>query len=313
MCFVHLHVHSEYSLLDGLSRIPDLVKRAKELGMPALALTDHGVLFGAINFYDEAKKAGIKPIIGMEAYLATRRMHDRDPQRDSRSYHLLILAENDAGYQNLLKMASASQLEGFYYRPRIDHEFLQAHSEGIIATTGCMSGEIPRAIIEGRHQDAQKLLDWYIEVFGKDRFFFEVQDHNITELPAVNRALLDLARRYNGNVIASNDVHYINPEDADLQDILLCIQTGSVRSDPERMRMPDKSFYLRTGSEMKALFGEVPGAIDNTLWIAERCEANLDFKGYLLPDFRVPEDHTPDSYLRLLWSASRGSRLSQSA
>jgi len=300
MSFVHLHVHSEYSLLDGLSRIPELVKRAKELEMPALALTDHGVLFGAINFYEEAKKAGIKPIIGMEAYLAYRRMHDRNPQQDSRTYHLLLLAENDVGYRNLLKIASASQLEGFYYRPRIDHEFLQAHSEGIITTTGCLSGEIPRAIIEGRSHDAQKLVDWYYEVFGKDRFFFELQDHNIAELPAVNRALLDLARRYNGHCIASNDVHYINPEDAELQDILLCIQTGSVRSDPERMRMSDKTFYLRTCSEMQALFSEVPGAIDNTLWIAERCEVNLDFKGYLLPDFQVPEGQTPDSYLHLL-------------
>lgn len=316
MSFVHLHVHSEYSLLDGLSRIPDLVKRAKELKMPALALTDHGVLFGAINFYEEAKRAGIKPIIGMEAYMACRGMQDRDPQLDSRTYHLLLLAENDLGYRNLLKIASASQLEGFYYRPRIDHAFLEAHSEGIITTSGCMSGEIPRAILEGRLQDAQKWVDWYYEVFGPDRFFFELQDHNIPELPTVNKGLLDLAKRYNGRFIASNDVHYINPEDAELQDILLCIQTGAVRSDPERMRMSDRTYYLRTSEEMQALFGEVDGAIENTLLIAERCNIDLDFKGYLLPDFQVPEDHTPDSYLRQLCESGLrshfGSRAEQS-
>jgi len=300
MSFVHLHVHSEYSLLDGLSRIPTLVKRAKNLGMPALALTDHGVLFGAIKFYEEAKKAGIKPIIGMEAYLSKRGMQDRDPKLDSRTYHLLLLAENDIGYKNLLKIATASQLEGFYYRPRIDHEFLEAHNEGLITTTGCMSGEIPRALQRGSDSEAIKLLDWYYEVFGPDRFFMELQDHDIPELKDVNAKLLDLATRYNAQFIATNDVHYVNPQDAVLQDIMLCVQTGSVRSDPNRMRMTGDSFYLKTVEEMEALFGEVPGAIENTLLIAERCNVDLGFKGYQLPHFEVPEGGTPDSYLRKL-------------
>ncbi len=237
MSFVHLHVHSEYSLLDGLSRIPVLVERAKALGMPAIALTDHGTMFGVVDFYRAAKAAGIKPIIGIEAYMATRGMRDRDPQQDSRSHHLLLLAESDIGYRNLLQIASAAQLEGFYYRPRIDHDFLASHSEGLICTTGCMSGEVPRALANGREAEARRLVDWYAEVFGPDRFFFELQSHNVPELPAINQGLKNLAKRYDGRFVATNDVHYVNPEDADLQDILLCIQTGSLRADPDRMRM----------------------------------------------------------------------------
>jgi DNA polymerase-3 subunit alpha len=300
MSFVHLHVHSEYSLLDGMSRIPSLVGRAKELGMPALALTDHGALFGAIEFYNEAKKQGIKPIIGMEAYLSARGMKDRDPNFDSRSFHLLLLAENDVGYRNLLRIASASQLEGFYYRPRIDHDFLEAHREGIITTTGCMSGEIPRALLNGNEKKAKKLFDWYFEVFGPDNFFIELQEHEVPELSKVNKELIKLAKRYDGKFVATNDVHYVKPSDAELQDILLCVQTGSVRTDPDRMRMTDETYYLRTTDEMRQLFGEVPGAIENSLLIAERCEVDLGFKNYQLPEFEVPEDETPTTFLRKL-------------
>ncbi|MFQ5943772.1 MAG: DNA polymerase III subunit alpha [Anaerolineales bacterium] len=300
MSFVHLHVHSEYSLLDGLSRIPSLVRRAKELNMPAVALTDHGTMFGAVHFYKAAKKEGIKPLIGMEAYLAPRGMHDREHQKDSRAAHLLLLAENADGYRNLLKIATAAQLEGFYYRPRIDQAFLAAHSEGIIATTGCLSGEIPRALAQGRQQYAEERLDWYYQVFGKDRFFFELQSHDVPELEGVNQALFELAPKYDARFVATNDVHYVRPEEADLQDVLLCIQTGSVRSDPDRMRMTDDSYYLRSTQEMKELFGEVDGAIENTLWIAERASVDLDFEGYRLPPFEVPKDHTAESYLRTL-------------
>jgi len=303
MSFVHLHVHSEYSLLDGLCRIAPLIERVVELGMPAIALTDHGAMHGAVDFYRTAKSAGVKPIVGIEAYLAARSMNDRDPQLDSRSFHQLLLAENNTGYSNMLKIVSAAQLEGFYYRPRIDHEFLAAHSEGLIATTGCLSGEVPRALLQGNHKHAQQLLDWYFEVFGRDHFFFELQHHDIPELPEVNKAIIELAERYQGRLIATNDVHYINPEDAELQDILLCIQTGAVRTDPDRMRMTDLSYYLRTPQEMRTLFSEVPESIENTLWIAERCEVDLGFEGYHLPDFKVPEDHTTESYLRSLCEA----------
>jgi DNA polymerase-3 subunit alpha len=300
MSFVHLHVHSEYSLLDGLSRIPRLIDRAVELGMPAIALTDHGAMYGVVDFYRTAKKAGIKPIVGMEAYLSARGMHDKEAQLDSRSFHLILLAENDTGYSNLLKIASAAQLEGFYYLPRIDREYLASHNEGLITTTGCLSGEVPRALLQGKSDHARQLLDWYFEVFGRDRFFFELQDHGIPELPEINKTLIDLAKRYQGRLVATNDVHYVNPQDAELQDILLCIQTGAVRTDPDRMRMTDSSYYLRTPQEMQELFADVPEALQNTLWIAERCEVNLDFAGYHLPNFEVPDNQTPKSYLRSL-------------
>ncbi|MGD8632301.1 MAG: DNA polymerase III subunit alpha [Anaerolineales bacterium] len=300
MSFVHLHVHSEYSLLDGLSKVDKLVERAKSMDMPAVALTDHGAMFGSISFYRAAKKAGIKPIIGIESYMAARGMTDRDPQFDSRSFHLLLLAENDTGYRNLLEIASASQLEGFYYRPRIDHDFLAAHSEGLICTTGCLSGEVPRALQAGQEKKAVELLDWYYEVFGPDRFFFELQQHDIPELENINKQLVDLAKRYDGRFVATNDVHYVDPDDAELQDILLCIQTGSLQADPDRMMMTDSSYYMRSPQEMQQLFGHIPGALENTLWIAERCDVDLEFKGYHLPQFEVPDGHTPETYLRML-------------
>ncbi len=313
MSFVHLHVHSEYSLLDGLSRIPKLVRRAAELDMPAIALTDHGAMFGIVSFYQQARKAGIKPIIGMETYLAARGMKDRDPKMDGRSFHLLLLAENQTGYKNLLKIATAGQLDGFYYRPRIDREFLAEHSEGLICTTGCMSGEVPRALLQGRLDHARERLDWYFDLFGRERFFFELQHHDIPELPSVNQQLIDLGKHYQAQFIATNDVHYVNPQDAALQDILLCIQTGAVRSDPDRMRMTDPSYYLRPAEEMAQLFGEVPGALENTLLIAERCNVDLDFKGYHLPNFEVPEGYTPQSYLRELCDAGLRQRYAERA
>ena len=268
--------------------------------MPALAITDHGTMFGVVDFYHAALEVGIKPIIGVEGYLAARGMNDREPQLDKRSSHLLLLAENQAGYKNLLKIASAAQLEGFYYFPRIDHEFLAAHSEGLIATSGCMAAEIPRAINQGQTEDARKKLDWYYEVFGRDNFYLELQQHDIPELENINRALIELGPHYNANFIATNDVHYINPSDAVLQDVLLAIQTGKILSDPDRMRMTDESYYLRTPEEMRGIFSEVPGAINNTLLIAERCNVDLGFKEYHLPNFPVPDGKTPDGYLREL-------------
>jgi len=296
--FVHLHVHSEYSLLDGFCRLPQLVHRTKQLGMPAVALTDHGTLYGAVDFYRLAVKEGIKPIIGLEAYLAPRGMQDRDPHFDSQAFHLLLLAENDTGYRNLLKIASAAQLEGFYYRPRIDHDYLAAHSEGLICTTGCLKGEVPRALADERLDAAARLLDYYFEIFGVEHFFFELQDHAIPDLERINRSLIDLAPRYQARFVATNDVHYLDRDDAALQDILLCVQTSAALNDPNRMRMSDDSYYLRTAQEMRSLFGHVPGAIENTLAIAERCQVDLSFKGYHLPDFQVPEGFSLDSYLR---------------
>jgi DNA polymerase-3 subunit alpha len=303
MSFVHLHVHSEYSLLDGFSNIKKLVARAKEMDMPALALTDHGTMFGVIDFYNAATKAGVKPIIGVEAYLAARGMGERDAQLDKKSSHLLLLAENETGYRNLLQIASSAQLEGFYYYPRIDHEFLAQHSEGLICTSGCMSAEIPRMIQQENLAAARRQLDWYYQVFGPENFFLELQQHDIRELDNINKILVDLGRRYQARFVATNDVHYINREDARFQDILLAIQTGCVLSDPNRMRMSDDTFYLRSPQEMATIFSEVPEAISNTLLIAERCELDLGFKGYHLPQFDVPEGYTPESFLRHLCEA----------
>lgn len=300
MSFAHLHVHTEYSLLDGFSNIKKLVKRVKEMNMPAVAITDHGTMFGVIDFYKAAKAADVKPIIGLEAYMAQRGMRDRDSKLDRSSYHLLLLAENQIGYRNLLKIASAAQLDGFYYYPRIDHDFLAAHSEGLICTSGCMSAEIPRALLDEKPEEAVRRMNWYYDVFGPDRFFVELQQHNIKEITELNRRLLELGARYSARYVATNDVHYINPEDAHLQDILLTIQTQTVLTDPTRMRMTDASYYLRTPQEMSQLFAEVPESLSNTLMIAERCNVDLDRKGYHLPEFPVPEGHTAETYLRHL-------------
>ncbi|MEW6406457.1 MAG: DNA polymerase III subunit alpha, partial [Chloroflexota bacterium] len=300
MSFTHLHVHTEYSLLDGFSNIKKLVKRVKEMDMPAVAITDHGTMFGVIDFYNAAKKEEIKPIIGLEAYMAARGMKDRDSKLDRSSYHLLLLAENETGYRNLLKIASAAQLEGFYYYPRIDRDFLAAHSEGLICTSGCMSAEIPSALLEDNPEEAIKRWNWYYDVFGPDRFYVELQQHNIKEITGLNKKLLELGARYSAKYIATNDVHYVNQDDARLQDILLAIQTNSLLSDKERMRMTDDSYYLRTPAEMSRLFAEVPESLSNTLLIAERCNVDLSFKGYHLPEFSVPEGHTAESYLRAL-------------
>jgi DNA polymerase-3 subunit alpha len=300
MSFVHLHVHSEYSLLDGFSNIKKLIQRVKEMNMPAVALTDHGTMFGVIDFYNASVAAGVKPIIGVESYLAQRGMKERDPQLDKKATHLLLIAENDIGYKNLLKVASAAQLEGFYYFPRVDHELLAAHSEGIICTSGCMSAEVPRLIQQGNIDGARKTLDWYYEVFGKNNFFLELQQHDIPELESINKMLIDLGRRYDARFVATNDVHYVNQGDARLQDIMLAIQTGCLLSDPSRMRMTDNSYYLRSPQEMSELFLGVPDAISNTLLIAERCNVDLGFKGYHLPVFNVPEGFTAETYLRTL-------------
>ncbi len=313
MSFAHLHVHTEYSLLDGFSNIKKLVKRVKELDMPAVAITDHGTMFGVIDFYKAATAEGIKPIIGVEAYMAARGMTDRDSKLDRSSYHLLLLAENETGYKNLLKISSAAQLDGFYYYPRIDRDFLAAHSEGIICTSGCMSAEIPRALLNDNPEEAVRRMNWYYDVFGRDRFFVELQQHNIKEITDLNKKLLEMGARYSANYIATNDVHYINQGDSRLQDILLAIQTNALLTDPDRMKMTDDSYYLRTPQEMSALFAEVPEALSNTLLIAERCNVDLGFKGYHLPDFPVPEGFTAESYLRHLCNEGAKKRYGERA
>ncbi len=300
MSFVHLHVHSSYSVLDGFGKPADLVARVRELGMPAVALTDHGTMFGTLDFFKEANAAGIKPIIGLETYLAPRSRFDKDVSKDKKPFHLLLLAENIQGYKNLLQIATASQLEGFYYHPRIDKEYLAAHADGLIASSACLSGELPRAFLEGDPEKAERALGWYLDLFGKDRFFLEIQDHNLPELNQVNRGLLALADKFQARMIATNDVHYIRREDAEMQDVLLAIQTGKLLTDQNRMTMTDDSYYLRSPQEMRYLFSEIPEALSNTLEIAERCEVDLTRKGYHLPKFELPNGENPGAYLREL-------------
>jgi DNA polymerase III subunit alpha len=304
MSFVHLHCHSEYSLLDGLARIPLMVARAKELGQPALALTDHGVMYGAIEFWQAATDAGIKPIIGMESYLARGKMSERLPGEEHKPYHLLLLAKDMTGYKNLLKLASLAQLEGFYYKPRVDKEVLAAHSAGLICTTGCLAAEIPRLLTEdGQPEKARREIGWYYDVFGPENFFFELQDHSLPELRELNKALTGLQPHFNARFVATNDVHYVMPDEAKPHDVLLCIQTSKLVTDPNRMKMSDGSYYLKSRAEMEAVFGDYPGALDNTLLVAEMCDLNLKTKGYHLPNFQVPEGHSPQSYLRQICEA----------
>lgn len=301
--FVHLHVHSEYSLLDGLSRLDHLAGRAKALNQPALALTDHGVMFGVMPFYQACKNHGVKPIIGIESYVAARGMADQDPQLDRERTHLLLLAENRTGYLNLLQIASSAQLDGFYYKPRIDLDFLAAHSEGLICTTGCMAADIPRAIGAGDMTKAHALMGQYIDIFGPERFFIELQEHSIPELTAINKTLMEMQPRYNLRFLATNDVHYTTPEEASPHDVLLCIQTGATVNDTKRMRFSDQGYYLKSHAEMHRLFGHIPGALDNSLLIAEMCNVNLDTKGYHLPIFDVPAGYDAPGYLRQLCEA----------
>jgi len=297
--FVHLHVHSEYSLLDGLSSCKELAERAVELGMPALALTDHGAMYGTIQFYKACKAANIKPIIGMETYVAPRSRRDRHPQRDRSPYHLVLLAENNVGYQNLMQLATIAQLEGFYYKPRVDREALKKHSDGLIVLSGCGSSELARRIRKGQYQKAREALKWYQSVF-KDRYYLELQDHDIPELAGVNEYLISLADEFDLPLVATNDAHYARQDQASIHDVLLCIQTGKTVTEPDRMRMDGQSYYLKSVEEMAALFPDAPEALTNTLEIAERCDVNLEFGNYHLPVFEVPEGFDAQSYLRHL-------------
>ncbi len=301
--FVHLHVHSEYSLLDGASRIPQLVERACQFDMPAVALTDHGVMYGIIDFYTTAKKSGIKPIIGCEVYLAPRSRRDKQKDRNKRegtSYHLTLLAENNRGYQNLMRLVSLGFLEGFYYKPRVDKELLREYREGIIALSGCISGEIPRHIVLGQVEESKKILEEYIDIFGRDNFFLELQDSGISEQKGINEVLMELSSEYKIPMVATNDIHYLDKKDSKAHDVLLCIQTGSTINEPGRMRFPTEEYYFKSYEQMRELFGKFPGAVENTLEIADRCNVNIKFNMNLIPSFKVPEGNTSDGYLKKL-------------
>lgn len=252
--FVHLHTHTQFSLLDGACRIPDLVSYAKELGMPALAITDHGVMYGAIEFYQECVKQGIKPIIGCEVYITSGSHTVKNMEARGKLYHLILLAENRTGYQNLMKLVSIGQVEGFYYKPRIDKQDLRKYHEGLICLSACVAGEVARHIVRGEKETAEKVMLEYLDIFGRDHYYLEIQNHGLPEEKAVADELHHLARKYNVKLVATNDLHYVHQDDAKGQDILLCIQTNARYLDPQRMRFNNDSYYLKSRSEMEALF-----------------------------------------------------------
>ncbi|KPK77474.1 MAG: hypothetical protein AMJ79_02970 [Phycisphaerae bacterium SM23_30] len=297
--FTHLHVHSEYSLLDGAASIARLVSRCRELGMESLALTDHGNMFGAVAFYRAARAAKIKPILGMEAYIAPGPRTERDAKGISEaSFHLILLAENNQGYRNLLKLASIGYLEGFYYRPRIDREVLEQYNEGLICTSACMSGEIPTALANGDPERARAIAEYYLKVFGEERFFLELQWHT-PDQNAVTGMLADLAEELGAQVAATNDVHFLNEDDYHAHEVLTCISTGKTIEDEKRMRYPPE-LYLKSAGQMRKMFERWPTACDNTLKIAERCDVKMDFSHRHAPVYQPPEGKKPDEYLRQL-------------
>lgn len=298
--FVHLHVHTEYSLLDGAGKIEELVRQAKQLGMKALAITDHGAMYGVIPFYQACKREGIRPIIGCEVYLTSGDYREKPSLREQKIYHLLLLAENIEGYRNLIRLVSEAHLNGFHYKPRIDKTLLRKYSKGLIATSSCLAGEIPQAILQDEYSKARALIQEYIEIFGRENFFFELQDHGIFEQQKVNRQLAEWAKEFGISLIATNDVHYTKKEDHSVHDCLLCIQTGKKLTDEDRLRFATEEFYLKSPAEMSRKFAHLPEAITNTVLLAQRCNVDIPFHQKLLPSFPVPSGFDSESYLRKL-------------
>ena len=302
--FVHLHLHSQYSILDGAIKIKELVDKAAEYGMPAVAVTDHGNMFASYELYKTCKEKGIKPIIGQEFYIAkgSRFEKKKGSEGEKGSYHLILLAKNDTGLQNLMKLSSIAYLEGFYYKPRIDKEVLEKHKEGLIALSACIQGEIPLLYLQGKEKEAKEAAKWYKEVFGDD-FYLEVQYHNLKEQEKANKFLVKLSKELDVNLVATNDAHYLNKEDWEAHDVLLCLQTGKKLSDEKRMRFPTKEFYFKSEEEMLKVFSEIPHAVYNTLEVAEKIENTLSVfenSSYLLPKYEVPEGYTYETYLKEL-------------
>jgi DNA polymerase-3 subunit alpha len=297
--FAHLHVHTEYSLLDGSIRIKDLVRQTRELGMDSMAITDHGSMFGVVQFYQEAKKLGIKPILGSEVYIAIGSHLDKEP-KDKNQYHLVLLAENNQGYENLMKIVSEGYVNGFYYKPRVDHKVLKDHSQGIICLSACLGGEVQQYILDNNLEKARETALKYREIFGEDNFFLELQDHGIPEQQTVNRELVRLSQELGIKLVATNDVHYLRREDARVHDVLLCVQTGKTIVDEDRMKFPTEEFYLKSKEEMETLFPDQLEALENTQEIADRCNVTMDFDTLHLPEYQVPKGYTNESFLREL-------------
>ena len=301
MAFVHLHVHSEYSLLDGACRIPDLIARVKDLGQTAVAVTDHGVMYGAVDFYKAAKAAGIKPIIGCEVYVAPRTRLDKVHELDDHPYHLILLCRNEVGYRNLSALVSRGFTEGFYSKPRVDWELLERYHEGLIALSACLAGQVPRLLLGGNYEGAKAHALQMRDLFGADSYYLEIQDHSIPQQKTVLQGLLRLHQETGIPLVATNDAHYLTREDASIQDVLMCIQMGKTVEDPHRMRFETQEFYLKSEAEMAALFPDWPEALENTVKIAEACNVDFQFGVYHLPEFKLPEGYTDgDAYFETL-------------
>lgn len=295
--FVHVHCHSEFSLLDGANRLPYLIKRAAEMEMPALAITDHGVMYGVADFYMKCKANGVKPILGVEAYVAPRTHKDKQPRIDQAAYHMVLLAKNLTGYNNLLKLTTIAAIDGFYYKPRIDRDLLIQYHEGIIATSACLGSEINNALMKGEYEKARDAAGFYRDLFGEGNYYIELQNHNLPEQALVNVDLLKIAKELKLPVICSNDVHYLGKQDADAHDILLCIGTGSVVSDPNRLKYASQEFYLKSEQEMRDIFPQHQGAVEQTLEIAEKCNVELEFGRCPMPSPGIPDGVTPHQHL----------------
>src|SRR5437667_2610531 len=300
--FVHLHLHSEYSLLDGACRLDRLMEKAHELKFPALALTDHGVMYGAIDFYQAAREQGIKPIIGCEVYVAPGSRLEKKTTAGSRDvyHHLVLLAKNEAGYKNLIKLATDAHLKGYYYKPRLDKETLAAHKEGLIALSGCLASEIPDLILKDELDRARETIDWFKQTLGAENFYLELQNHGLPEQAKVNRELIAWAREFGLKLVATNDVHYIEKSHSHAHDCLICIGTQTTLNDTKRLHYPQEQFYLRSAEEMKALFAEMPEAVQNTLEVAEKCNLEIEFGKLHYPMFHPPQPFTREGYLRHL-------------
>ncbi len=292
--FVHLHVHTEYSLLDGACRLDRLVERARTLEFPALAITDHGVLFGAVDFYRAAREQGLKPIIGCEMYVAPGSRREKKTSSHGRDvyHHLVLLARNAAGYRNLIRLSTAAHLEGYYYKPRIDKELLAEHREGLIALSGCLAGEIPELILKDDLERARTAIDFYKQTMGAENFYLELQNHRLPEQHKVNRQLIAWAREFGLRLVATNDVHYLEKSHARAHDCLVCIGTQTQLRDPKRLRYEPEQFHLRSAEEMHALFAETPEAVRNTLAVAEQCQVEIEFGKLHYPVFDPPAAST---------------------
>src|SRR6476619_2057447 len=293
--FVHLHLHTDYSLLDGACGVPGLIKRVKDVGQTAVAMTDHGNIYGTVEFVDEATKAGIKPIVGCELYVCKKDDHRAPPEGDTYN-HLLVLAENEEGYRNLIKITSEASMHGFYYKPRISKKFLAEHSKGLIGLSGCLKGEVAEELMEGRYESARKAAGTFREIFGKENFFLEIQDQGLEMEHRIRADLFRLEKETGIPMLATNDSHYLCEDDAHSHDVLVCVQTGKTVNDANRLKFHGNQFFVKSADEMGQVFKDAPQVLSRTMAIAERCNAKLEKVVNPFPEFDIPQGYTIDSY-----------------